>query len=238
MLAYGPDAIAVGACALALHGVMGLPLDITPEVALPGGCSRRSRDGVRVRQFGGGATLRVGSRAIAALTPALVQGLPELLRENAVAVLDDVLHRGLLAPQGLDEVRTLVRRRRGGRNVEQWCGLVDSRSESPLETIARLRCLDAGAPPDQLQVEIRDDMNRLVGRGDLGWRLRGGRWLIAEIDGREVHESPTAVFHDRARQNALVHTGRVDLLRFTARDVASRSTIPAAVRAVLARNEG
>jgi len=72
MLAYGPDAIAVGACALALHGVMGLPLDITPEVALPGGCSRRSRDGVRVRQFGGGATLRFGPRAIAALMPALV----------------------------------------------------------------------------------------------------------------------------------------------------------------------
>lgn len=237
LLAYGPDAIAVGACALALHGVMGLPLDVSPEVALPGGRSLRSRDGVRVRQYGSSATMRFGSRAVVALVPALAQALPELARENAVAILDDVLHRGLVAPRGFDEVRDLVRRRRGGRRVARWCELVDGRSESPLESVARLRCLDGGVPPDQLQVEIRDGSNRLVGRGDLGWRLRGGRWLIAEIDGREFHESPNAVFHDRTRQNALVNTGRVDLLRFTSRDVASPSTIPTAVRAVLARDE-
>src|SRR6476469_9571123 len=31
MLAYGPSAISVGACALALHGVAGLPPDVVPE---------------------------------------------------------------------------------------------------------------------------------------------------------------------------------------------------------------
>src|SRR5699024_3029277 len=44
LLAYGPDATAVGGCALALHGVWGLPIDLTPEVALPDGHYARSRD--------------------------------------------------------------------------------------------------------------------------------------------------------------------------------------------------
>ena len=45
----------------------------------------------------------------------------------------------------------------------------------PLETFARLECVDAGVPPDDLQVEIRSSRGHLLGRGDLGWRLpRGG----------------------------------------------------------------
>ena len=69
----------------------------------------------------------------------------------------------------------------------------------------------------------------------MGWRLGDGRWLIAEIDGREFHEAPEAVLHDRRRQNALLATGRVDLLRFTSADIAARDVIPATVRAALAR---
>ena len=64
LLAYGPEAIAVGACALALVGAAGLPADIVPEVALPGGTRRQSRDGVRVRHFAGMETMRYGSRAV------------------------------------------------------------------------------------------------------------------------------------------------------------------------------
>src|SRR5699024_3671862 len=34
LLAYGPDTIAVGACALALHGVWGLPIDLRPAAEI------------------------------------------------------------------------------------------------------------------------------------------------------------------------------------------------------------
>lgn len=235
MLAHGPTAVAVGSSALALHGVRGLPMSIVPEAALPSTHPRRVRDGIRVRQFRPVEVERFGSRAIAALVPALAQSVPELPRDHAIAVLDDVLFRGLLPRQALDEVRRRVLGRRGSGRCTEWWDLVDHRSESPLETFARLQCADAGVTPDQLQVEIRDADGRFVGRGDLGWELPGGRWLIAEIDGREFHESPEAVLHDRRRQNALLATGRVDLLRFTSTDIAARTAIPTAIRAALTR---
>ncbi|KQY46569.1 hypothetical protein [Cellulomonas sp. Root137] len=236
LLAYGPDAIAVGPCALALLGVKGLPPHIAPEVAIRGGRSHRPRDGVRVRQFDCPTTSRYGAHAVVDLVAALVQALPELPREHAVAVVDDVIHRGLLSARGLADIRLLLRGRRRSVTVVGWLQLVDARAESPLETFARLRCVDAGIPPDELQVEIRARDGRLLGRGDLGWRLSEGRWLIAEIDGREFHEAPDALLRDRARQNALINSGQVELLRFTSDDATSRTVIPATVRAALTRD--
>lgn len=236
MLAFGPGAIGVGACALALHGVEGLPRDIGSEVALPGGSAGRHRSDVRVRTFGPFESLRYGDRWIAALVPALVQALPELPRPHAVAVLDSVLHRGWVTDRTFGLVRERVRGRRGAAGLAAWWSLADRRAESPLETFARLECVDAGVPPDDLQVEIRSLHGRLLGRGDLGWRLPGGRWLIAEIDGREFHERPEALLRDRSRQNALVSTGRVDILRFTAADVSTRGRVPLAIRTALARH--
>jgi hypothetical protein len=234
LLAYGPDAIAVGQCALALHGVAGLPRRIPTEVALPSGRWGRPRDGMRVRCFDDGPGHRLGAGRVATLRSALVHAVLELPRDNAVAVLDDVSRRRLLPPGGLDEVRRAVAGRRGAGRVTSWWELVDGRAESPLETFARLQCHDAGIPPDDLQVEIRSDDGGFVGRGDLGWRLRGGRWLIVEIDGREVHEAPDALLHDRRRQNALLGTGRVDVLRFTSSDIGAGAVAPT-VRSFLSR---
>ncbi|WP_233549909.1 hypothetical protein [Cellulomonas rhizosphaerae] len=218
MLAYGPSAIAVGACALALHGVAGLPIVVQPEVTLADGSRLRSRDGIRLRQFAGVTTVVVDGRRIASVEAALIQALPALARTHAVAILDSALNKRLLDLEGMARVKAGVRGRRGAARLEPWWRLVDGRSESPLETDARLRCLDAGIAPDDLQVVIRDDGGRFVGRGDLGWRLRDGRWLLVEIDGREVHDTPQALYSDRTRQNRLLLTGRVDLLRFIRAD--------------------
>ena len=233
MLAYGTDSVAVGACALALHGANGLPLDLTPEVGFPSLRRAQHRDGIRVRYLDRIETFRYGSRSVAALLPALAQALPELPHPNAVAVLDDLMRRGLLSVVGAGEVQAMLVGGRGARRVRELFDLVDPRSESPLETFARLECAAAGVPPHELQVEILDDRGRFVARGDMGWRLEGGRWLIAEIDGREFHEMPSALLCDRARQNAMLATGRVDLLRFTSQDIAAIGTVPASVTAAL-----
>jgi hypothetical protein len=234
LLAYGPDSIAVGACALALHGVSGLPLDISPEVALPEGRFGRSRDGIQVRQFSEPVRGTFAGHGIASLSTALVQALPELPRANAVAVLDDCLRRGFQTPDGLDDVRRRLHSRRGSAGlVRRVFDKVDARAESPLETFARLQCDDAGIPPHELQVEIRTPSGRFIGRGDLGWRMQDGRWLIAEIDGREFHETPEALLRDRQRQNAPVTWGSALVLRFTASDIAVGTAIPTAVRAAL-----
>jgi hypothetical protein len=234
MLAFGPRAIAVGQSALALHGIAGLPMRIEPQVALPGGESLRSRDGLRVRHFDGFATVSYGGRRIASLDAALVQALPELPRNSAVALCDSALNRRLIDDVRLDAVRERMRGRRGAARVEDWWHLVDGRAESPLETDARLRCVDAGIPPDDLQVVVRDASGRTLARGDLGWRLSNGRWLLAEIDGRDVHSAPEALYNDRVRQNRLVATGRVDLFRFVGSDIRARPGLVAPIREHLA----
>ncbi|WP_375165494.1 type IV toxin-antitoxin system AbiEi family antitoxin domain-containing protein [Cellulomonas sp.] len=230
LLAYGPGAVAVGACALALHDVAGLPSGTAPEVALPGGRYAPGRDGVRVRRFDV-VGVRVGSALAAPLPVALVQALPELPRDHAVAVLDDVLRRRRLTVAELRAVRAAVVGRRGAARTRGWWDLVDPRAESPLETFARLQCVDGGVPPDELQHVVRGRDGALVARCDLGWRRRDGSWVLGEVDGREFHDVPAALLHDRRRQNALAVLGHT-VLRFTAADVARRRVAPV-VRAAL-----
>ncbi|MBD5785821.1 hypothetical protein IF650_06465 [Cellulosimicrobium terreum] len=226
LLAYGPEAVAVGSCALVLLGVQGVRTDPTPEATLPGARAARSRDGIHLRQFDDGMTLtRVGGRWVATPDWALAQAVPEMGRRRAVAAMDSARRLGLLSTTGLERAHDLARGRRGVARTHSWWGESDARAESPLETFARLDCVDAGIAPDELQVEVHD-VGRLLGRGDVGWRLPDHRWLIAELDGTDVHSEPEALLRDRARQNDLVACGAVDLLRFTGRDV----TVPGASR--------
>lgn len=239
LLAFGPEAIAVGPCALALLGVQGLPLRITAQAALPGGRATGSRDGILLRQFDDGMTVtRVADRYVASPDWALAQTVPEVARRYAVALMDSAQHRSLLDARGLDRAHDMARGRRGVARTHSWWELSDRRSESPLETFARLDCLDAGVPPDDLQVVVSGDRGQFLARGDLGWRLPDGRWLIAEIDGAEVHGAPEALFADRRRQNLLVASRGVALLRFTARDLAVAGRVGAEIRTFLDRARG
>lgn len=220
LLAFGPEAVAVGACALALHEIQGLPASIRPEAALPRAVNRVDRAAMRLRQFDDGmTTTRVGSRRLVTLDWALAQAVPELPRANALAVLDSALHRGAIGSQGLEVAHHMARGRRGVARTHELWALADARAESPLESFGRLDCVDEGVPPTVLQLPIEhpDGMSTL--RGDMAWRRDSGRWLVAEMDGHEVHGEPSAVYADRYRQNLIVATGRVDVLRFTHRDL-------------------
>ena len=232
LLAYGPESVAVGACALALHGIAGLPPSIRPEAALPRASNRHDRDGIRLRQFDDGMTVEtVGGRKVVNVEWALAQAVPELPRANGLAVLDSALHTKAISRSGFELSHDAARGRRGvARRHDLWA-LADSRAESPLESFARLECTDAGLAPDTLQLPLTNRSGTVVARGDLAWRRRDGRWLIAELDGHDVHSDPQAVFDDRRRQNLMTGTGVVHLLRFTGRD---RGSIASTVARTLA----
>ncbi len=108
---------------------------------------------------------------------------------------------------------------------------VDPRSQSPLETDARLRLVDAGLPPPepQMQVVLPDGRSAFI---DMGYpEHRVG----IELDGRAWHELPEAVFRDRHRQNGVAVT-ELMLLRFTWWDVVhDTARFVNQVRAALAR---
>ncbi|WP_051682046.1 type IV toxin-antitoxin system AbiEi family antitoxin domain-containing protein [Cellulomonas sp. HZM] len=233
-----PGSVAVGPAALALLGVTGLPLRIRPEVAFDDGRMVHSRAGIVVRQYDElGPTTALSWRRLVigrttGLRMSLVHAVPLLPRPYAVAVLDGLLARRRIDADDLDELRRATRGRRGAaRSADVW-DLADPCAESPAESVARVACHDAGIPPDELQVVIRDDHGRFVARGDLGWRLPGGRWLIAEIDGRQFHDTPVAVLADRERQNRLVASRRVELFRFAPSD-ATTGRLTTQLRAAL-----
>lgn len=219
LLALGRTrAVAVSTCALALLDVEGLPTRVRPEAALLDGSHRAPGGGIRVRCVRPGEVRRVGTALVVDPREALAQAVCELDREHAVAVLDSAVQRRVVDADDLATVRRLVRGRRGSRRTVDWWALVDGRAQSPLETWARLQCGDAGVPPHDLQVPVRDRDGRVIARGDMGWWLPAGGLLVAEIDGAGPHGAPDALFRDRQRQNAVVATGTL-MLRFTAADL-------------------
>jgi hypothetical protein len=219
-LLANPRSIAVGACALVLHGVKGLPRCLVPEAALPGGTSGRPRDGIVFRQYAPGyGTVAIQGRRVAEVKQALAQALPRLTRDQAVACVDSALHQGLIRVEDLPDVERRLRNRRGSLKALAWLALVDGRAESPPESQARLRCHDAGIAPDDLQRDFFDARGRFLGRADLAWYLGDGRWLVVEIDSQQFHGAERQVQHDAARQNDLVGEGRNIILRFFPRHV-------------------
>ncbi|MGE9350507.1 hypothetical protein ACQP60_13665 [Isoptericola variabilis] len=208
LLAFGPEAIAVGPCALALLGVEGLPPSIRPEVALPRASNRPDREGIGLRQFDDGMTTvivsdrRTGPWRLAAPEWAIAQAVPELSMEHGLAVLDSALRLEVVDRAGAARAHDHARGRRGiARRHELW-EWADPDAASWTESAARWQCIEEGVPPDILQLPVSGRSGRVVGVGDMAWRLDGGEWLVAELDGFEWHEGDVrSERRDRDRDN-------------------------------------
>lgn len=226
---------AVGLGALAMLGAQGLPRQIPPEVALPRARHGRHRDGIRVRQYDFAMDTRViGSRRVAGPEWALAQALPALDRFHAVAVMDSLLHLGLLDDAGLTRAHDHARGRPGIAPRHGWFDQVDGRAESPPESRARLLAADAGLAPDDLQRDLFDDAGAFLGRGDLLWHLGRGRWLVVEIDGAQFHTGEPALRRDTVRQNGLIASG-TRILRFYPDELIRPDPLIARLRPLLDR---
>jgi len=113
-----------------------------------------------------------------------------------------------------------VRRFRGMRwvtTLREMAPRGDGRSESPGESVLRIRCLECGLPTMTPQVEVRRN-GTLAARLDLAneeWRM------AAEYDGAEWHSSSAQRRHDRARR-AVIRTDGWLVEAFTGADVFGR----------------
>ena len=90
------------------------------------------------------------------------------------------------------------RKQRGVRQLRTLAPIADARSESPGESVLRLRWLDVGAhlPPPEPQVPVLDDWGRVRCRLDLGVEsLR----FAAEYDGEDFHTGQDRK-HDEERR--------------------------------------
>jgi very-short-patch-repair endonuclease len=234
VLSLGPAAVAVYDTAAAIHGTAGLPRSDVIHFSLPAEAARRRVDPrVVVHQ------LRLSPQEVCNIAGINVTSplrtVTDLICRNerltAVSVLDSALNWRLLQFEELAAIPALVWGRRGAVAAREHLREADGRAASPLETRMRLRCVDGGVAPDELQYLIQDANGDLLGIADAAWpRAR----VVAEADGHAPHSTPAAIFADRRRQNLLARAGWT-VLRFTWEDTLRPEYIPMTVRAALNR---
>lgn len=103
--------------------------------------------------------------------------------EAIVCLLDDALHRGLLAVKDLHRWVTASGGQPGIEALRRAAAASDGRAESPAESLARLLLLPL-LPGLLPQVSVWDSSGRLVARFDLACEVLG---LAVELDGRRFH---------------------------------------------------
>lgn len=238
LMAFGPDAIAVGLTALVLHGVWGVPPTRAPQVSLPRASGRAHRDNLVCRRFERGVRVQIvhGMRVVPPII-ALAQAVCEVSPRTALGLLDSAVHRGVITGAEVREVRTATRRRRGCRKLAHVWDLVDGRRESPPESGAWLDLWQAGLQPTDVQIEIRDANNVLIARPDIGFEFMDGSWLFVEIDGDDAHVEGNT--KDEARDGRLITTLanagiRSEVRRYRSRQLGFESEMVSEVRAKIA----
>ncbi len=200
-------AVFTGASALALGGVDVVDADAPVEVTVPHDRPLRCRPGLTIRRHRlhpADITKLYGVRATIPLESVWdVAARREL--EQAVVLVDAALARWPVLGRCLDPADASRRNRRGGRRAAAALTIADGLAESPMESRLRVLILQAGIRAPQLQVVVRDQGGRFVGRVDLGWpSLR----LVVEYDGA-LHNG--RLDSDRDRLNRLVAAGWVVL---------------------------
>ncbi len=219
-----PDAVVCAVTAARIHRFPGLPQPTHDEpihLLLPSTARTSRSRGVVLRwsPLTSAESMTVAGIRITHPSRTIADLILWSSREEAVCLLDALLHEYRLDEENLAAIKIAVAGRHGGRRADTFWDLVDRRSESPLETRLRLLLVDAGLSPEQLQWPVRNEVTGVpVARLDLAWP---SRLLDVEADGAATHNGTTALYRDRYRQNDLVGRGWT-VLRFTWPDVVHR----------------
>ena len=123
-----------------------------------------------------------------------------LSRDQAIAAMDAMAARGLVSVSELvDEAHRRFKGYRGIVQLRSLGPLVDAGSESPGESVMRLRWIDAGLPRPQCQVEVPSATG---GSWWLDMGLEEDRFA-GEYDGEEFHTKEADRRHDEFRRSWL-----------------------------------
>lgn len=226
-----PDAVASHLTAARVHG-LARPSGTHPEYVTVGRRHRR-RERRDLHFHGRPLALRevrvLDDVPVTSVARTLADLAGSLDRLFAVWIIDDAIRRDLCEPA---EVQAAADRWSGGGagRARQRVAEADGMSESVLETAGRLALLDAGLPPTRAQYVLRDRSGAMVARLDGAYEEER---IGIEYDGKGPHSAPSAVFHDRHRQNAVSALGWT-VLRYTWWDVVhDRERFVASVRSGL-----
>jgi very-short-patch-repair endonuclease len=202
-----------GRTAVWLHRLDPVPGD-SIEVTIPESLGVSRLAGTSVHRTSLAAeeiVLRCGLPATSALRTVVDLGGRNPLTEGVVTA-DLFLHARLVTVAQLRRYVAEHPRAKGIARLRRVVDLAEPKTESAMETRLRMLLVLAGLPRPEVQVPIRDDQGRFLGRPDLFYRVQR---LAIEYDGGNHRDR---LVEDNRRQNSLIGAG-VRLLRFTAADV-------------------
>jgi very-short-patch-repair endonuclease len=190
-------------------------LDLEPtrpiEVIVPVASGVRTRAGLNVRRCS--LQPRDATRVRGLRVTTLTRTLSDLCRQRSalesLVALDMALRIGLLDRTDLS--------RHHSRKLRSLAALA-APAESPMETRLRWLMVESGLPMPEVQVDLKDDSGRFVGRADLYYPSAR---LAIEFDGGNHRER---LVEDDRRQNLLMNAG-YRLLRFTGADLLGRPNV-------------
>jgi hypothetical protein len=152
-----------------------------------------------------------------------------LSREDLAVLGDAMLNRDLVTTGDLADAVAGMNRRRGIRLARATVPLLDGRSQSPPETLVRIRLAQAGFPAEP-QCAVYDERGQLIGHADLGYRAAR---VAVEYEGRH-HAEGEQFDYDIDRYSRFAAAGWL-VIRCGRRDLAAGSSeLIARVRAALA----
>lgn len=173
LAAVGPELVVVRESAAILHGFGVLEPGV---VHLAGGpaMTARQRPGVSVHGWDLPAADIQRRGEVWLTTPARTAiDITRLVsRLDALATLDAVLRGGGCDRDDLAKQLTGQHRMRGIVQARQLVPWADERAESPMESRTRMRLIDGGLPPPELQWWVYDRDGRAIYRLDFAWPQR------------------------------------------------------------------
>lgn len=155
----------------------------------------------------------------------------ELDFRAGVVAADSALHRKLTTKDELRSVLAACPRWRGVRTAAKVVEFADKRTESPLESIARVVFRDCELPPPELQVWL-GGVAEPVGRVDFYWRQYR---TVAEVDGDMKYKDPARAKAQLTR-DALLRSDGYEVVHFDWQEVtASPDYVAATIREAFRR---
>lgn len=235
VLRAGPGAVAAGHTAARLLGLDGSPATGGIWLAVPPDRHPEKRPGIRVMRtpIADPGVVIDGIPTTGALR-AVMDSSRYAAPLPAICLIESAVHQGQLTLGEVWSNVSALTGRRGSVAARAAVRRVDLRSESPLETRARLLLVDAGLRYPRPQQPVGPGDQRRI---DLAYLAPAGsayRGLAIEIDGREFHARAEAFHLDPIRQTALEEAGWL-VRRFTSRHLADATYVIRTVRRALQR---
>lgn len=141
--------------------------------------------------------------------------------DQAVIAGDSALRMYPDTALSLPDALAAGRARQGIAKARRTVDLLDGRSESPGESLSRLRIHTAGLPAPALQHVLRTDSGVFVARPDFFWKDAG---VVGEFDGRgkygsdEPGSTAETVHREKLREDAIRSLG-YEVVRWTWREL-------------------